>query len=39
MAVVSKTVGPYKVLFMSGCSNEDQIGFIDFNEPTGGYIG
>jgi hypothetical protein len=39
MAVVSKQVGTYKMLFMSGYSNKDQIGFIYFNDPAGAYFG
>lgn len=39
MPVVSKTVGTYRVLFISGYSNKDQVGFIYFNEPGGAYFG
>jgi hypothetical protein len=37
--VVTKEVGTYEVLMISGYGNPDQIGFIYFNDPSGGYIG
>jgi len=37
--IVSKEVGTYEVLMISGYSNPDQIGFVYFNTPSGEYIG
>ena len=37
--VVTKEVGTYTLLFISGYSGGTQIGFIYFNEPSGAYIG
>lgn len=37
--VVAKEVGTYEVLMISGYGNGNQIGFIYFYEPSGGYIG
>lgn len=37
--VVSKQIGSYKVMFISGYGNKDQNAFIYLNEPNGAYIG
>lgn len=37
--VVTKEVGTYKVLMISGYAGGSQIGFVYFNESSGAYIG
>jgi len=37
--VVTKEIGTYEVLMISGYSNPDQIGFVYLNDPSGAYIG
>ena len=37
--VVTKEIGTYEVLIISGYSNANQIGFIYFNGPSGEYVG
>jgi hypothetical protein len=37
--VITKEVGTYEVLMISGYSNANQIGFVYLYEPSGTYIG
>lgn len=37
--VVTKEIGSYEVLFISGYSGGNQTGFVYLNEPSGAYIG
>lgn len=37
--VVTKQIGSYELLAISGYGNGNQIGFVYFNEPSGAYIG
>jgi hypothetical protein len=37
--VITKEVGTYEVLLISGYSNVNQIGFVYFYEASGAYIG
>ncbi len=37
--IVTKEIGTYEVLMISGYGGGNQIGFVYFNEPSGKYIG
>jgi hypothetical protein len=37
--VVSKEIGTYQILMISGYSNPNQVAFVYFYEPGGAYIG